>query len=61
LVENYAIFQDVVPKGGDNWSHDPFLGEIITDENVDYIFGRGTIDDKQVQYFLSKFNQMIKV
>ncbi len=50
-----------MPKGGDNWSHDPFLGEIITDENVDYIFGRGTIDDKQVQYFLSKFNQMIKV
>jgi hypothetical protein len=32
-------------------SHDPFLGDIIHDDEADedFIFGRGAIDDKQVK------------
>ena len=41
---------DVVPEGNpDAWSREPFSGDIFKDEDdgVDYIFGRGAIDDKQ--------------
>lgn len=40
---------DVVPEGTGTWSHDPFLGDIIEDEEdgKSYVFGRGAIDDKQ--------------
>ena len=41
---------DVVPEGDlSKWSRPPFSGEIYTDETdgLEYIFGRGAIDDKQ--------------
>ena len=41
---------DVVPEGdASKWSRPPFSGEIYTDETdgLEYIFGRGAIDDKQ--------------
>ncbi len=39
---------DVVPEGNtDEWSHDPFLGDVIKMDGENFIFGRGTIDDKQ--------------
>ena len=41
---------DVVPEGNpDAWSREPFSGDIFRDEDdgMDYIFGRGAIDDKQ--------------
>lgn len=44
---------DVVPEGNlEGWSHDPFLGEVIKDEEtgLDFIFGRGAIDDKQAVF-----------
>ena len=40
-----------MPEGKtESWSNDPFLGEIVHDDetDLDYIFGRGAIDDKQV-------------
>ena len=41
---------DVVPEGDiSKWSRPPFSGEIYTDESdgLEYVFGRGAIDDKQ--------------
>ena len=40
---------DVVPEGDlTQWSRPPFSGDIFTDtDDIDYIFGRGSIDDKQ--------------
>ena len=49
---NIFSIQDVVPEGKvESWSHDPFLGEIVHDDDADqdFIFGRGAIDDKQVR------------
>ena len=38
---------DTVPvEDVHNWRHDPFSGEIETDGGVDYVYGRGTGDDK---------------
>ena len=48
---------DVVPEGNpDAWSREPFSGDIFKDEDdgMDYIFGRGAIDDKQAVSFFSK-------
>ncbi len=45
-----------MPEGKtDAWSHDPFLGDIVHDDETDsdYIFGRGAIDDKQVRLLTS--------
>lgn len=38
---------DVVPAGDpDKWDLDPFLGEIVEQDNDQFIYGRGAIDDK---------------
>jgi carboxypeptidase PM20D1 len=52
---------DVVPEGNGNWSHPPFLGEIINEDGEDFVFGRGTIDDKQsVMGILEALDYMVK-
>jgi acetylornithine deacetylase/succinyl-diaminopimelate desuccinylase-like protein len=35
----------------ESWTHDPFLGDIVHDDETgdDHIFGRGAIDDKQAR------------
>lgn len=39
---------DVVPAGPrDQWSYPPFHGDIIQEDGLSYVFGRGAIDDKQ--------------
>jgi len=48
ILKFQFLWKDVVPMGGDGWTYDPFLGEVVSEDNMDYIFGRGTIDDKQV-------------
>ena len=51
---------DVVPEGNpDAWSREPFSGDIFKDDEdgMDYIFGRGAIDDKQAVSFLIFFNR----
>jgi len=36
-----------VPSGDlDQWDHQPFLGEVIDQGGVQYVYGRGTVDDK---------------
>jgi len=38
---------DVVPEGNlDLWDHQPFLGQILQQDEVDFVYGRGAIDDK---------------
>ena len=52
---------DVVPEGNqDAWSREPFSGDIFKDEDdgMDYIFGRGAIDDKQAVSILVFFLKM---
>ena len=53
---------DVVPEGNpDAWSREPFSGDIFKDEDdgMDYIFGRGAIDDKQAVSILVFFLKML--
>ena len=53
---------DVVPEGNqDAWSREPFSGDIFKDEDdgMDYIFGRGAIDDKQAVSILVFFFKML--
>ena len=42
---------DVVPPG-DGWRRDPFLGQIVTEEDdgKEYVYGRGTIDCKHTLF-----------
>ena len=38
---------DVVPAGDlDQWDHEPFLGEVVDQDDDQFIYGRGAIDDK---------------
>ena len=42
-----AAHLDVVPAGDTSqWDHPPFLGEVIDQGGVNYVYGRGAIDDK---------------
>ena len=42
---------DVVPPGNeDEWQYDPFLGEIITENGTEYVYGRGAIDMKDTLF-----------
>ncbi|XP_023342401.1 N-fatty-acyl-amino acid synthase/hydrolase PM20D1.1, partial [Eurytemora carolleeae] len=42
-----AAHLDVVPAGDlDRWDHPPFQDQIISEEGVEYVFGRGALDDK---------------
>jgi len=59
---------NVVPEGDSNrWSKYPFLGETIYEGGIKYIYGRGTIDDKQsvfaivgVLKFMLSYNEIPK-
>ena len=56
-IQTFSAHMDVVPEGNpDAWSREPFSGDIFKDEDdgMDYIFGRGAIDDKQAVSFFSK-------
>lgn len=38
---------DVVPAGDpEQWDHEPFLGEVVDQDDDQFIYGRGAIDDK---------------
>ena len=44
---------DVVPPGDlSGWERDPFLGQIVTedDDGIDYVYGRGAIDTKHTLF-----------
>merc|ERR1719322_1561469 len=42
---------DVVPEGNtEEWEHDPFLGDIIDEEGEKFVYGRGSLDVKNLAF-----------